>query len=285
MVKGKGKNMISKIEPYKGIAAVYDEIRPSYPESLIQDVISKTDVKYSDSILEIGPGTGKATIQFAEKGFAIHGVESGEDMAAIFREKCAKYEKVSLDVVPFEQWKCQEDKRYDMIFSAQTFHWLDPEVKYERCHKLLKDNGYLVLFWYTPSDDELPETREIEDKINDIIERYTLNYSVNKGKPERRAHNGEVSEDERKAEIEASGLFHLVEKLEYTQETRNNARQYLKVRKSVPAFASILDKLDEKDVVKMDSEIEEVINSYGGYLGTKFEFTLYIAKKVSEIKG
>lgn len=53
---------MNKIEPYKGISAIYEEIRPSYPEKLIQDVISKTDLKFNDRLLEIGSGTGKATI-------------------------------------------------------------------------------------------------------------------------------------------------------------------------------------------------------------------------------
>lgn len=64
--------MVEKIVPYKGIAITYDEIRPSYPEKLIDDIISKTEIKSNDRLLEIGAGTGKATIQFAEKGFAIH---------------------------------------------------------------------------------------------------------------------------------------------------------------------------------------------------------------------
>lgn len=36
---------MKKIEPYKGIAGMYEEIRPSYPDQLIQDVISKSDLK------------------------------------------------------------------------------------------------------------------------------------------------------------------------------------------------------------------------------------------------
>ena len=34
--------MVKEIEPYKGIAATYDEIRPSYPEKLIEDIICKS---------------------------------------------------------------------------------------------------------------------------------------------------------------------------------------------------------------------------------------------------
>lgn len=93
--------MIKKIEPYKGIAEIYDEIRPSYPEKLIEDIISKTDLSLNNSILEIGAGTGKATVQFAKKGFAINAIELGEDMAAILKKKCTTYQKVSVDIASF----------------------------------------------------------------------------------------------------------------------------------------------------------------------------------------
>lgn len=273
--------MVAKIEPYKGISVIYDEIRPSYPERLIQDVISKTGIKTKDKLLEIGPGTGKATVQFAEKDFTIHGVELGEDMAGILRNKCANYKKVTLDVAPFEQWNSPTNEQYDMIYCAQAFHWLDANVKYKKCHNLLKDNGYLVLFWYNPCHNALPATIEIEEKVNDIVVRYASNYSFNNEKPERRTNDGVSKEDERRAEIEASGLFELIEKIEYTEEIRNNASQYLNAKKSIPAFASILDKLSDKIIEKMDSEIEKVINDYGGYVGTRFLFSLYITKKIN----
>jgi SAM-dependent methyltransferase len=268
------------IEPYKGIAGIYDEIRPSYPEKLIKDVTCKADLKLTDRLLEIGAGTGKATVQFAEKGFTINAIEIGEDMAEILKDKCANYPKVTVDVTSFEEWECHNSQKYDMIYSAQAFHWIDKNIKFKKCHELLKDNGYLILFWYNPSNDKLPTTKIIQEKIDDIVNKYVSNYFVDSGKPQRREHDGVHNEDERKTEIESSGLFELIEKIEYVHETTNNSRQYLKVMKSVPSFASILDVLDDKIIYNMNNEIEEVINDHGGYVGTLFNFSLYITKKI-----
>ncbi len=73
-------------------------------------------------------------------------MELGEDMAEILRDKCRDYPNVSVDVVSFEEWNCPNNEKYDMIFCAQAFHWLDKNIKYKKCHELLKENGYLVLF-------------------------------------------------------------------------------------------------------------------------------------------
>lgn len=272
--------MTKEIEPYKGIAGIYEEIRPSYPEKLIKDVISKADLKLNNVLLEIGAGTGKATKQFAEKGFKINAIEIGEDMAEILKDKCADYPSVSVDVSSFEEWNNPNNQKYDMIYSAQAFHWIDKNIKYKKCYGLLKDKGHLILFWYSPSNHKLDKTREIQEKIDMIVNRYVSNHFNDNGKLKRIEHDGVYKEDERKAEIESSGLFKLIEKLDYTHETKNNAEQYLKAMKSVPAFASKLDGIDNKIIENMDNEIKEIINNQGGYVGTLFNFSLYITEKI-----
>lgn len=268
--------MVNKIHPYKGIANVYEEIRPSYPERLIEDIISKSNLKASDRLLEIGAGTGKATVQFAEKGFEIQAVEPGEDMAEILKTKCAKFSKVNVDVVSFEDWEPKKDEKYDMIYCAQAFHWLDTTIKYKKCSKYLKEEGYLVLFWYSALEEETETVKEISQKVQEVIARYDCSICAPAEAEQRLTHKGTVKDDERKAEIEASGLFKVAHKIEYTEEVRNNAEKYLKARKTVPTFASIQDKLDSSTIVKMDNEIKEIINEHGGYVSTCFNFVLYI---------
>ena len=45
----------------------YDEVRPGYPEELIEDVISISAISKDRRILEIGCGIGQATIPFAKR--------------------------------------------------------------------------------------------------------------------------------------------------------------------------------------------------------------------------
>ena len=50
-------------------AKQYDEGRLSYPDDVIEWVIEKTHVLKDKTLLEIGAGTGQATIPFAKRGF------------------------------------------------------------------------------------------------------------------------------------------------------------------------------------------------------------------------
>jgi len=272
--------MSKKVEPYKDIALIYDQVRPSYPAQLIQDIIATTNIGANSALLEIGAGTGKATVQLAEKGFKIHAIEIGKDMGEILKEKCYTYPNVSVEIASFEEWTPQKNDRYDMIFCAQAFHWLDVTVKYKKCYNLLKEDGYLVLFWYNASGDKTEEAKIINQKVNEIIQKY-VNRQSNEKKLERAAHSGVFKKDERKAEIEDSELFEILDIFQYISEVKNNAEQYLKAQKSVPAFASILDGLDDETVQEMEEKITNEITNNGGYVGSLFDYSLYIAKKVN----
>ncbi len=191
-------------------------------------MISSTNLKSDDRLLEIGAGTGKATIQFANKGYRIHAVEMGEDMANILREKCSDFSNVTIDVSSFEEWACRDDIKFDMIYSAQAFHWINKDIKYRKCYELLKDNGYLVLFWYQPSGNKTTERIDLDEQVYRIVEKYISKYDSNHEKPDRITHTGGSNNEERKKEIDESGLFHIISEKEYTYAVINSPDQYVK---------------------------------------------------------
>jgi ubiquinone/menaquinone biosynthesis C-methylase UbiE len=50
------------------VAPLYDEAHPTYPEELFDDVVSLSGIPPGGRILEIGCGTGQATVLFARRG-------------------------------------------------------------------------------------------------------------------------------------------------------------------------------------------------------------------------
>jgi len=55
---------------FNRVAKDYDEVRPGYPEELIEDIIEITEFPRNGRILEVGCGTGQATTQLARRGSA-----------------------------------------------------------------------------------------------------------------------------------------------------------------------------------------------------------------------
>ena len=61
----------------------YQRTRPVCPPQLFDDLIDLAGLEAGDRVLEIGCGTGQATVPLAERGLAITAVELGPELAAV----------------------------------------------------------------------------------------------------------------------------------------------------------------------------------------------------------
>ena len=123
---------------------LYEDVRPGYPEELIQDVIDLSDLEDHGRILEIGCGTGKATRPFAERRYELVCLDIGADLIAVAKEKLKAFPNVSFVEQAFEEW--ESDEKFDLIISATAFHWVDPKVRYLKASEILKSKGFLAVF-------------------------------------------------------------------------------------------------------------------------------------------
>src|ERR687889_1666147 len=84
-------------------ASLYDEVRPGYPEELFDDVVSLSGIPPAGRILEIGCGTGQATVPFARRGYRILCIELGENLATVTRRNLRMYPQARVRTGDFEQ--------------------------------------------------------------------------------------------------------------------------------------------------------------------------------------
>ncbi len=129
------------------IADLYDKARAGYPEALVDDVLRFAGPKARHPALEIGAGTGKATVAFAARGLDVLALEPHPAMAAVARRNCEHFRRVRLDVTTFEDWPLQP-KRFGLVFSAQAWHWVAAEIRCAKAAGALTPGGTLALFWH-----------------------------------------------------------------------------------------------------------------------------------------
>jgi SAM-dependent methyltransferase len=155
---------------FNDVAALYDEWRPGYPESVYDDVIELAGLRAGAQLLEIGSGTGHATRGFARRGFAIDCVELGEQMAAIARRNLAEFPAVTITVADFEHWTTE--KRYDLVFSASAYHWLSRETRVQRIAALLRPAGWIAV-WRNHHVRSSEESDRFNERVQEIYRRTT----------------------------------------------------------------------------------------------------------------
>lgn len=135
---------LSRRKSFDEVAELYDRVRPTYPDSVFDDLITLTDIPDGGRILEIGCGTGQATRTLAERGYEIVCVELGERLAAVAQRRLMAFPNVEIVNAAFEIWEPARAE-FDAVVAFTAFHWIDPDVRYAKPARLLARNGALAV--------------------------------------------------------------------------------------------------------------------------------------------
>jgi SAM-dependent methyltransferase len=101
-------------------------------------------------VLEIGAGTGKATMLFAARGMRVVAVEPSAEMAAVARRRSAAVgDGVRIEQSDFERWD-PAGRQFSLVFAAQAWHWVDSAVGFAKAASVLRPGGVLAAFWNRP---------------------------------------------------------------------------------------------------------------------------------------
>ncbi|MEO6859550.1 MAG: class I SAM-dependent methyltransferase [Solirubrobacteraceae bacterium] len=131
------------------VAELYDRARPSYPAEVMQGLVQNMALQAGGPILEVGAGTGKATVQLAARGLRVIGLEPDQEMASVARRKCAGLERVSIVESDFEHWPIEES--FPALISAQAWHWIDPGLRHRKAAEAVSTGGTLAALWMFPA--------------------------------------------------------------------------------------------------------------------------------------
>ncbi len=126
----------------------YDTYRPSYPAGVIDIVVERDPANAVDA----GCGTGKAASLVAKRGVAVLGVEPDALMAEV-----ARGHGIEVTVTKIEDWSAAP---CDVMYSAQAWHWVDPQRGAEVAAASIRSGGQWVGFWNYETDSDFTECRE-----------------------------------------------------------------------------------------------------------------------------
>ncbi len=196
------------------VAELYDRARPAYPDAVIDTVAA-----LGPRILEIGPGTGKATRALVERGVEVTAVELGPRLAAIARRNAPQANVVVAD---FESWE-PERAGFDAVASFSAFHWLDPTTRYAKIAGLLRPGGALAVVGVdhvrVPGGDPIWE--EMQEDYDAVVP------SPDNGPPPSVDEVGDLH-----AELDGSGHFHDVEVRRFLWEVAYTGDEWIDVMRT-----------------------------------------------------
>ena len=241
-------------------------MRPGYPEELIEDVLALSNMPSNGNILEVGCGTGQATLPFAERGYSMLCLEIGENLAKLASEKCHQHPNVEVKTISFEDWDAGGEK-FDLIISAQAFHWIPPEIGYSKAAEVLKDSGAIALFWNVFPDPD----SEFFSALQDVYRKHAPKLAESFAQRE----PYEVRIKNREDEINTTGLFEEVTVRRYPCSVRYDTDQYIKLLNTFSDHRM----LDDDARHDLFEGVAELIDQFGGAVERPHIAVLYFAKK------
>jgi SAM-dependent methyltransferase len=244
---------------FEQVPELYDRARPSYPPQIFDDLAALAQLPVGARLVEIGCGTGQATLPLAERGYAITCVELGERLAATARRKLAAFPSVSVTNADFETWQ-PERLGFDAVVAFSAFHWLAPDLRYTKTADLLREHGKLG---FVSTAHVLPAAGDpffidVQADYEAVVPHRTQAgafYSP----PWRLPHPdalGDHSDDVVTAEIEASGRFHPVSARRYLWDVIYTADDYIAVLNTYSHHRALDDEARERLLERIHRRIE-----------------------------
>ncbi len=98
-------------------------------------------------MLEVGSGSGQLTRSLVGRGLRVTALEPGTSLISLARQNLEGAGDVEFVDAQFEDARLPRE-RFRAVFSASAFHWVDPEVSWQRAADVLVPGGTLALVQY-----------------------------------------------------------------------------------------------------------------------------------------
>ena len=154
-------------------AAGYERARPRYPSAVVEFLCTKQGASEGLRVLEVGCGSGQATGLFVPISSELLGVDISGELLSIARERFSDTAHVSFLETSFEEVDVPPG-HFDLVVSAQAFHWLDLDIALPKAARVLRSDGLLALFWNFFDFEAHPFLRTCREIILEHAPRFEM---------------------------------------------------------------------------------------------------------------
>ena len=246
------------------ISNLYDKARIGYPAILIDDILDYAEIKTDAIILDIGCGTGQATLPFAQRGYNVIGLDMSQEMIDVAKKKCSSFSNVSFRVETFEDVDFSPDS-FDVLTSGMAWHWINQKEREEKAHRILKSGGTLALFWSYQRKQE----SDFVKALGRILDKY--------GGADRGPAGSKVRQISEMFyhELKRNPLFTLVEIREYEEDFEFSKNKYFDL---VISYGWVQG-LPEDKRRALTQDLKELYREHQEPLPVPYKYVLLLAKK------
>jgi hypothetical protein len=247
-------------------AESYDDLRVGYSPALVDAVLEYAGGP--DHAVEIGAGTGKATVPFAERGLRLTCLEPDPGMASVLKRRFPE-DGPQVVTTRFEEW-APPAQGVPLLYCAQAWHWLDPSVRCVVAARALGPvRGALAIFGHRYQIADAAMVKDL-DKVYSAIAPELLDV------PGRPTYENTFAD-----ELTGSGLFDDVRTERFFVDANYSTEQY---RRLMATFSNHR-MLDPARRDELHARLGDVVEAHGGTIAHRIITTLVMGRSVTTNTG
>jgi SAM-dependent methyltransferase len=143
-------------------AGEYDRYRPGYPDELFDAIAGRLPLPRQPLVVDLGAGTGRASLAMAAFGWRVTAVEPGKPMLEMLRARATNEGLLISTLQASAEQTDLDAASVDLVTAAQSFHWFDKQRALAEMARILKPAGGLALFWNARDTSRSPFLAEYE---------------------------------------------------------------------------------------------------------------------------
>ena len=160
--------LVARGRSFDAWADEYDRYRPTYPSDLFTFIALELGLPQTPQVVDLGAGTGRASIAMASIGWRVIAVEPGGPMLDVLRARATD------GGLPIETVQASAEATglpaasFDLATAAQAFHWFDKPAALAEMARIVRPGGGVALFWNVRDEERSPFVAD----YHRILERY-----------------------------------------------------------------------------------------------------------------
>ena len=158
----------SRARSFDAWAGDYDRFRPNYPDELFATIAAELTLPRIPHVVDLGAGTGRASLAMANLGWRVTAVEPGKPMLDVLRGRAANEGLLISTVQASAEETGLDAASADLVTAAQSFHWFDQPRALTEIARILKPGGGLALFWNVRDAERAPFLADYAE----VLQRY-----------------------------------------------------------------------------------------------------------------
>lgn len=258
-------NQVEHRETFEAVADLYAEVRRGYPTALFDDLQALGALGPETDVLEVGCGAGQATGDFAVRAHKVLAVDPGAGLIANAR-RLIDAANVEFQVATFEDF-APPPGGFQLVASAQAWHWVDPAIGVPKAAAALSEGGHLAIFGHVP----IPPTGALSSALRAVFEAHVPGAW---GQPS--PQNWYLPAGPVAGMITEAGFFGPVEHRAYAWSWRLDPETFGRYLRTDSTYHF----LSETPRFALFDAMSDAVEQCGGVFNSAWETHLYLARKI-----